>query len=168
MLKIIAAVARNGIIGKDGTLPWNLPDDLKWFKLVTNYNPVIMGRKTFDSLPSRFRPLPGRKNIVLTHRDIELKNDYKGVTFIKSLSSIIPRSESENFFVIGGSELYRMSLPLAGMMYITNVHADFEGDTSFPSWNKSDWELEFTEFHQRNENHKYPFTWEVWSRKSKL
>lgn len=136
-LIIIAAVASNGVIGSNNKLPFDLPTDRKRFKELTGNDPVVMGSKTFFSLPDRFRPLPNRENIVLT-RDKGKFSQVRGIT-ISDFETVLKRSKTENVWVIGGSEIYALALPHAQIMYMTNVHADLEGDTIFPSWNADDW-----------------------------
>jgi dihydrofolate reductase len=127
-LALIAAVARNGVIGKDGTLPWRLPEDLKHFKRTTKGHAVIMGRKTYESIG---RPLPGRRNIVVSRRHATLP----GCEVAPSLPLAIElaRSSDELPFVIGGERLYEEALPLATEIHLTTIDRDIEGDAYFPS-----------------------------------
>jgi dihydrofolate reductase len=138
-LGLIYARARNGVIGKDGGLPWHLPEDLAHFKRLTLGCPVIMGRKTWDSLPARFRPLPGRLNIVVT-RQAGWKAD--GAAPAASLPKAIELAgEAPLAWVIGGAELFAQALPLADVAEVTEIDADFEGDVFAPqpgaSWKES-------------------------------
>lgn len=129
-LGLIYARARNGVIGKDGGLPWHLPEDLAHFKRVTLGCPVIMGRKTWDSLPGRFRPLPGRLNIVVT-RQVGWKAD--GASAASSLAQAIGLAAGQPLgWVIGGAELLSQALPLAEVAEITEVDADVDGDVFAP------------------------------------
>ncbi|MGL6110114.1 MAG: dihydrofolate reductase, partial [Rubrivivax sp.] len=126
------AVARNGVIGKGNQLLWRLPEDMQFFKAATLGHPVIMGRKTWDSLPSRFRPLPGRRNIVVTRNP---QFDAPGAELAASLPAGIARlADVPTAFVIGGAGLYRQALPLAQQLWLTEIDRDFEGDASFPEW----------------------------------
>lgn len=127
MLSIIAAIAKNGVIGNQGKLPWHLPEDLKHFKETTLGHPIVMGRKTFESIG---KPLPGRENIVLT-RDQTFQG--KGVTVIHSLADAIENHPDEEIFVIGGAEIYQLALPLADKLYLTLIDQEFPGDTYFPA-----------------------------------
>lgn len=137
MLSLIAAVARNGVIGKDNQLLWHLPGDMRHFRETTRGKPVIMGRRTWESLPESFRPLPGRLNIVVS-RDPAYSAE--GAVLAGSLGSAIGQAgNSAEIFVIGGAELYREALPLADRLYLTEIAADFEGDTYFPEVTKTDW-----------------------------
>jgi dihydrofolate reductase len=144
-LSLIAAVAENNCIGVDGKLPWHIPEDLKFFQKNTLGKPVLMGRKTWESIPERFRPLKERTNIVLTRQ-----SDYplpEGVFRIDSLESLTERSATEEVMVIGGAELYRQALPLANKLYITHVHRTVEGDAFFPTIDPSVWQEETREDH---------------------
>lgn len=138
MLSLIAAVARNGVIGKDNQLLWHLPGDMRHFRETTRGKPVIMGRKTWESLPEKFRPLPGRLNIVVS-RDPGYQAP--GATLAGSLQDAIEIARNaEEAFVIGGAELYRQALPFADRLYLTEIAADFAGDTWFPEVPPEDWQ----------------------------
>jgi dihydrofolate reductase len=136
LLTLVAAVARDGVIGLDNRLPWHLPADLKHFKALTQGHTVIMGRKTWESLPTAFRPLPGRRNIVLT-RDQGYRAE--GATIAGSLSAAIAAAEGDEAFVIGGAELYAAAMPLADRLQLTEIDAAFEGDTWFPAIDPGQW-----------------------------
>lgn len=155
---IIAAVSENGVIGKNGDIPWHLPEDLKHFKEKTMGNPVIMGRKTFQSLPEDYRPLPGRKNIVLTRSDFEPEN-----TDVETAESLekgfeIASNHGERVFVIGGASVYREALETADKMFLTEVKREVDGDTFFPDRKQDEWreverdereELDFVEYRRK-------------------
>ena len=135
-ISLIAALgARTRAIGKDGKLLWHIPEDLRRFKALTEGHPVVMGRKTWESLPGKFRPLPARTNIVVTRQA-----DYMapGATVVDSLESALAAAASapgaDEIFVIGGGELYAAALPLASRLYLTLVDSDAEGDTLFPTY----------------------------------
>lgn len=137
MLSLIAAVARNGVIGKDNQLLWHLPGDMRHFRETTRGKPVIMGRKTWESLPEKFRPLPGRLNVVVS-RDPAYAAP--GATLAGSLDEAIDVAQNaEEAFVIGGAQLYRQALPFADRLYLTEIAADFAGDTWFPEVLPEDW-----------------------------
>ena len=136
-LTLIAAVAQNGVIGKDNALPWHLPEDLKHFKQLTTGHAVLMGRKTWESLPPRFRPLPGRLNIVVT-RNVDYQAE--GAVVVHSLQEAIAKVDAgRTAFIIGGAELYVHALPRAGRMELTEVHTDVAGDACFPAYDKQVW-----------------------------
>jgi dihydrofolate reductase len=143
-LGLIYARARNGVIGREGVLPWHLPEDLAHFKRLTLGCPVIMGRKTWESLPPRFRPLPGRQNIVVT-RQGEWKAE--GATAASSLAQALEMAGQRPLvWVIGGGELFAQSLPLADVAEVTEIDADFEGDVFAPQLG-SEWQESSRETH---------------------
>lgn len=151
-LNLIAAVARNGAIGKDNALLWRQPEDLKFFKRTTLGCPVIMGRKTFESIG---RPLPGRRNIVVT-RNAAWQHD--GVEVASSLDAAITLAQDEaQVFVIGGGELYTQALPQADQLILTEVDADFDGDTFFPKWDRQAFDEISRETHQSDAGWAYHF-----------
>ena len=154
VLTLIAAVARNGVIGKDNCLPWHLPADLKHFKELTTGHTVIMGRKTWESLPAKFRPLPGRRNIVVTRN-----GDFhaEGATVSTSRADAIAAANSDEAFVIGGAELYAAALPLADRLQLTEIDAAYEGDTWFPAIDKSVWRESAREAHRDEAGLGYAF-----------
>ncbi len=134
LLCIIAAVSANGVIGADGRLPWHLPDDLKFFKTETLGCPVIMGRRTWESIG---RPLPGRRNIVVTRNP---GFSAAGAAIAASLGEAIAQCAGEaKVFVIGGGELYRAALPLAERIVLTEIQREFPGDARFPEFDRSQW-----------------------------
>lgn len=137
---LIWAQARGGVIGKDGAMPWHLPEDLAHFKRTTLNHPVVMGRKTWDSLPPRFRPLPGRRNIVIT-RQPDWRHD--GAERAGSLAQALQLcAPSERIWIIGGAQIFEQALPLADEAVITAIDADFAGDVFAPvldaSWQQTD------------------------------
>ena len=129
-LHLIYARARNGVIGRENTLPWHLPEDLAHFKRLTLGCPVIMGRKTWDSLPPKFRPLPGRSNIVITRQ-----TDWhsRGAIPAHGLEAALSLcAQAEHVWVIGGAQIYAQALPLASTVEVTEIDADFDGDAYAP------------------------------------
>lgn len=140
-ISLIAAVARNGAIGKNNGLLWHEPQDQRHFRAVTLGHPVLMGRKTWDSLPARFRPLPGRQNVVLTRQaDLQLA----GAQVASSLGAALQLlAGAPQVFVIGGAQLYAQALPHANEMVLTEIDADLEGDVYFPAWQMADWTAEW-------------------------
>ena len=127
---LIFARARNGVIGKDGGLPWHLPEDLAHFKRVTMGCPVIMGRKTWDSLPARFRPLPGRTNIVVTRQGHWHAAGAMRAASLEDALALCPAGTRP--WVIGGAQLYALALPLSDLAEVTEIDADFDGDAQAP------------------------------------
>ncbi|MGI9402172.1 MAG: dihydrofolate reductase [Rhizobiaceae bacterium] len=145
-LAIIAAIGRNGVIGVDGELPWRLSSDLKRFKQITMGKPIIMGRKTFDSIG---KPLPGRCNIVITRNDGFLVPGIEVAANIESGISIARRYAAEEnleeVHVIGGGEIYSRTIEFADRLYITHVHSSPEGDTKFPPIDEKNWKMTSSE-----------------------
>ena len=138
ILALIAACARGGVIGIDNRLPWHLPEDMKFFRETTRGKPVIMGRKTWESLPDAFRPLPGRINIVISRNP---GFQAAGGTVVDSLENALTAAgNAEIAFVIGGAELYRQALPLADRLYLTEIDRDFAGDAFFPDFDRKHWQ----------------------------
>ena len=157
-ISLIVAVSRNGAIGLNNQLPWYLPEDLKYFKSVTMGKPLIMGRKTFDSIG---RPLPGRANIVLT-RDPQWTSD--GVEVVQSVEQALVAGEIacetadvDEIMVIGGEQIYRMTIDLADRIYLTQVDADVEGDAFFPDIDLNNWSQTSVKLPEIIDNHPYQF-----------
>ncbi len=140
MLSYVVAVSKNKVIGNDEGLPWHLTNDMKFFRQITltGSKTMIMGRKTFESLP---KVLPGRKHIVLTQNK-DYKVDDENVQIIHSKDDLMPYVNSdEEYFIIGGAEVFEVMFPYTKRMYITEIHEDFEGDTFFPDYNQSEWKV---------------------------
>lgn len=155
---LIVAMSRNRVIGKDNDLAWHLPVDMRFFKEATRGFPVITGRKNFESIPHKFRPLPGRKNIVVTRQ-----TDYdagEGVAAVSRLSDAldIARAEGkEKAFIIGGGEIYRLALEEGKVdrMFITEIDAEVQGDTYFPSFDHDGWDSQIIMEHPADESHAF-------------
>ncbi|MGE0237378.1 MAG: dihydrofolate reductase [Parvibaculaceae bacterium] len=146
-IAFVVAVARNGVIGRQGGLPWRISSDLKRFKAITMGKPVIMGRKTWESLPRR--PLPGRGNIVIT-RDRQYRAE--GAAVVASVDEAVAQAQaaaSEEICVIGGSDIFRQMLPMADRLYLTEVDLAPEGDVFFPPLDRKDWRETAREIHAR-------------------
>jgi dihydrofolate reductase len=139
-IALVAAVAQNGVIGARGKLPWRISDDLKWFKRVTLGKPIVMGRKTFDSIG---KALPGRDNIVITRRPETLPHNVVGAdSLARALNIAKEHAEArsaDEVCVIGGAEVFREALPLASRIYLTQVLREVPGDVFFPDWNPAEW-----------------------------
>jgi dihydrofolate reductase len=149
---LILARARNGVIGASGGLPWRLPEDLAFFKRTTMGHPIVMGRKTWESIG---RPLPGRRSIVVT-RDRTFSAI--GAEAVHSLDEAVALcSDSDEIFVIGGAQLYAEALPRADRLLLTEIHADFEGDTFMPAAAAEDWAVAGREHHPASETRAYAF-----------
>jgi dihydrofolate reductase len=153
MISMIVAVGENNAIGKDNDLLWHLPDDFKHFKSVTMGKPILMGRKTYQSIG---RPLPGRENIVVT-RDKDFFVD--GVTIVCSIEEALEASHQyDEVMVIGGASFYEQMLPLADKLYVTRVHESFEADTFFPTIDAEEWRLLEQTDHPMDEKHAHSFS----------
>ena len=139
IISLVVAASRNGVIGRDGGLPWHISSDLKLFKQITLGKPVIMGRKTWDSLPRK--PLPGRRNIIISRNvdfPVESAETARSVDEALTLAKV---DNAPEVAVIGGGEIYRLFWPLADQIYLTEVDLAVEGDTLFPTLNPAEWEL---------------------------
>ena len=159
MLSLIVAIAENGVIGREGDLPWHLSADLRRFKQITMGHHIVMGRKTYESIG---RPLPGRTSVVVTR-----SADYQaeGVLVARSLDEALTLAAGdEETFIIGGAEIYRQALPLARRIYVTRVHAEIEGDVFFPEFDPSAWKLLEAERHEPDEKNAYPYSFQVFGR----
>jgi dihydrofolate reductase len=160
-ISLVVAAATNNAIGKDGQMPWHLPNDMKHFKNVTWGMPVVMGRKTFDSLG---KVLPGRKNIVIT-RQSDWKVD--GTVVVKSIDDalfVAKQTDAKEVMVIGGGEIYKTLFDKAKRIYLTRVEAEPEADTFFPSLNPEHWHLVSQRNHEADEKNAYNYSFQVWER----
>ena len=164
-LSLVVAIAEDGAIGRAGTLPWHLPADLKFFRRTTIDKPVIMGRKTWESLLGK--PLKGRYNIVLSRSLPEVP---PGVKLCEDLDAAIAAAETEGFreaSVIGGASLFREAAPRAAVLFITRVHTTVpDADTYFPEIDMNDWQLAWEEAHEPDEQHAVAYTFQRWERKA--
>src|SRR6476646_5864533 len=158
IISIIVATDEENGIGKDNQLMWHLPKDLKFFKTTTSGHPVIMGRKTFDSVG---RPLPNRRNIVITHqKDLKIE----GVEVFNALENAIKACANDEIFIVGGGEIYKQALPFTNKIYLTKVHHTFNADAFFPEFNPAEWKLIFKQDHEKDEKHAYRFSFLTFSR----
>lgn len=146
MIKIIAAIADNNVIGKNGELPWYIPEDLKRFRKLTEGHIVVMGRKTYESILDRLgKPLPNRTSVVITRQlDYSLA---AGVVRLASLEEVLRMFTGQDIFVIGGAQVYKDALPLVDELYITHVHQSPEGDAFFPEADWNNWKVVHSEQH---------------------
>jgi dihydrofolate reductase len=159
MLSLIVAMAKNRVIGHENKMPWHLPAELAYFKRITTGHPIIMGRKTFESIG---RPLPGRRNIVVSRNT---NFHAQGVEVSTSLESALALCAKDNPFVIGGASLYAEALTLAQQLYITEINADLVGDTFFPPISDSLWKEESREARSRDEKNIYDLQFVVLQRR---
>lgn len=153
-ISIIVAAAQNGVIGRDNQLIWRLPDDLKQFKRLTMNHPMVMGRKTFDSIG---KPLPGRTSIVVSRNSGLQIEDCTVVASLSEAFEIAQTSETEEVFVIGGAEIYRLALPFTQKIYLTEVHTEVEGDASFAIPDRENWQETSRIAHPADEKHAFAF-----------
>ncbi len=164
-LALIVAAAENGVIGRDNKLPWHLPEDLKYFKRVTMGKPIVMGRKTYESIG---RPLPGRTNLVIT-RNPDWQAE--GVRTLPTVEAALSLAEdialidgAEELMVIGGAEIYAAALPLADRIYLTRVHAEVDGDAWLPAIDWQQWRELGRERHSAGEGNPYDYSFLVYER----
>lgn len=164
ILSQVVAAAENNAIGKNNELLWRLPNDSKFFKNTTWGMPVIMGRKTYESLG---KPLAGRTNIIITRQKDWQPEGAFVVHDIKDAMATAAKTDAKEAFIIGGGEIYRQTLPITQRVYLTRVHTTIEGDAFFPDINKADWELLSQLDFTADEKHAYDYSFQVWQRKEK-
>lgn len=157
-ISIIVAVAKNNVIGKDNQLIWHLPADMKFFKGKTSGHTIITGRKNYESIPEKFRPLPNRVNIVITRQQ-----DYNapGSFVVNSLEQAIEKAKQNNdneIFIIGGAQIYAQSIGLVDKMYVTKIDHEFDGDAFFPDIDYAKWKVSSEVKHTADEKNIYDFT----------
>jgi dihydrofolate reductase len=158
----VVAASENNVIGRNNQLPWSLPNDLKFFKNTTWAMPVIMGRKTFESTG---KPLHGRTNIVITHRE-----DWKAdrVIVVHNMEEALiaaADTDAKEAFIIGGGEIFKANISTVDKIYITRVHAIIEGDAYFPEIDQTEWKLVSNLDFPADDRHKYPYSFQLWQRK---
>lgn len=159
MISIIVAVAENNVIGDKNALLWHISEDLKHFKALTTGHPIVMGRKTYESLG---RPLPNRENVVVTRQEVEIP----GCRVVHSLDEAFALFPvGEEVFVIGGAQIYAEALASADRLYLTRVMHAYEGDTHFPEWDERAWRLVGSEAFPNGEKYPYPFAFERYERR---
>ncbi len=153
MISLIVAASTNNVIGADGALPWRLSDDLRRFKEITMGRPIVMGRKTWESIG---RPLPGRQNIVISRQPDFVADGCDVVA--SAIEAISAADDADEIMVIGGSQVYQLFLPDAGRLYLTRVHAEINGDTFFPVISDKDWRLVDEQHHAADERNEHAFS----------
>lgn len=163
---MIAAMDKNKVIGQNGRLPWRLPADMQRFVSLTMGKPVIMGRKTYESIPARFRPLTGRTNIIITRN---LAYEAPGCLVVESPEAALAAAgDAAEVMIIGGSSIYRAFLLQADRLYLTLIDAEFEGDAIFPTTEQICWCITHQENHQPDEKNHYPYQFLTLDRKSSI
>jgi dihydrofolate reductase len=163
-ISIIAAIAENGVIGRQGQLPWRLSDDLRRFKQLTMGHTIVMGRRTWESIA---RALPGRQTVVVSRRP-DFRTNVEGVESASGLGqalAIAKAAGDEEVFIIGGAELYRESLGRANRLHLTRVRANVEGDTFFPDIDWKNWQLVESEDHDADEKNEHAYRFETYDRR---
>ena len=164
IISMIAALTKNRVIGKNNDLPWKLPDDMKFFMETTKGHHVILGRKNYDSIPPRFKPLPNRTNIVVTRQ----KNFHApGCIVVDSVEKgleIAKENNEREAFIIGGAEIYKLGLPHADRLYLTEINADIDGDTYFPNIDETKWRESSRIHHSKDDRHAYSFDFVIYDK----
>jgi dihydrofolate reductase len=156
-ISLIAALAQNHVIGKDNDLPWHLPDDMKFFMQTTKGHHCIMGRKNYDSIPEKFRPLPNRTNIVVTRQKGFHAAGCIVVNSIEDALEIARKNGEQETFIIGGADIYKLGFALADRLYLTEIQTTLQGDTYFPEFTKDEWRETSRKHHAADERHAYGF-----------
>lgn len=158
IISLIAAISENYVIGNDGDLPWHLPNDMKYFSKTTRGHHVLTGRKNFESIPPKYRPLPNRENIVITSNKSYVAEGCHVFNSIQEGIDFAKSSGERELFIIGGGKIYEQTIELADKLYITHVHTKLNGDTFFPSYDLTNWKAEKVMEHQADDTHNYAFT----------
>ncbi|MAR40402.1 MAG: diacylglycerol kinase [Flavobacteriales bacterium] len=161
-VSLIVAVSANGVIGKDNDLTWHLPRDMKFFKDTTKGHHVIMGRKNFESIPHKFKPLPNRTNVIITRQSDYIAEDCIVVNSVEESIEVAKKNGDEEPFIIGGGQIYKIALEnnLIERIYLTRIHHNFEGDTFFPNL-AEDWKVITREDCKADEKNKYDYSFLV-------
>ena len=161
MITIIAAIGKNNELGKDNQLLWHLPEDLKYFKKMTLEHPIIMGRKTYESIG---KPLPNRTNIVVSRKEDWFK---EGILIVPSIKDAIKHAKkiNEQIFIIGGGNIYEQTIDLADCLKITQVDFQTEADAFFPKIDENIWQKTDEIHHPKDEKHTYDFSFQTWERR---
>ena len=159
-VSLIAAVADNGVIGKDNDLVWSLPDDMSFFKASTSGRHVIMGRRNYESIPHKFRPLPGRPNVVISRNEEYDAGDAALATSLEAALDVARKAGETEAFIIGGGQIYSLALEagLIDTMFITHVHGEPDGDALFPKFDREKWTLRVLDDHPSDDSHEFSFT----------
>ncbi len=161
-ISLIAAMAHHRVIGKNNQLPWHLPADLKHFKAITTGKPIIMGRKTYESMD---KPLPGRINVVITR---QAGWTAEGTVVAKDLDDALKKAAETNckeIFIIGGGEIFKLAMAIADKIYLTRVHTTIDGDAFFPAVDENKWQLTSNQDFAADDKHKFAYSFQTWNKK---
>ena len=161
-LSAITAISQNNIIGKNNSLPWHLPADMRFFKKTTMGHPIIMGRKTYESFK---KALPGRTNIVVTRQTNYSLTDATVVHSLEEAINEAQKIESEEAFILGGAQIFEQSLPLIERLYLTRIYEAFDGDIEFPEFDVTQWEMTGIEPHEPDDKNKFYYAFQLWNKK---
>jgi dihydrofolate reductase len=164
IVSAIAALSANKVIGKNNDLPWRLPDDMKFFMETTKGHHVIMGRKNYDSLHEKYKPLPHRTNIVITRQKDLIAPGCIVLNAVEPALEIARTKHEDECFIIGGAEIYQLAMPYTTRLYLTEIDARIEGDTYFPEYDKSVWKEVNRRHHRADDRHPYAFDIVVYDR----
>jgi dihydrofolate reductase len=165
VISLIAALSKNRVIGKNNDLPWHLPDDMKYFMNTTKAHHVIMGRKNYESIPEKFRPLPNRTNIVVTRQKEYHAPQCILVNKLEDGIALAKTAGEKELFIIGGAEIYTLGLKYATRLYLTEIDATIDGDTYFPEVNPTEWKEISRVPHGKDERHAHRFDFVVYEKK---
>lgn len=164
IVSAIAALSRNRVIGKNNDLPWKLPDDMKFFMETTRGHHVVMGRRNYDSLHEKYKPLPQRTNIVITRQQNFKAPGCEVMHAVEPALDLARKNGESECFIIGGAEIYQLAMPYTTRLYMTEIEAVIEGDTFFPEFNPSDWKEISRQHHPADQRHAYAFDIVVYDR----
>lgn len=162
IISLLVAASENNVIGVNNDLPWKLPDDMKFFKNMTWAMPIVMGRKTFESMGGK--ALPGRTNIIITRQKDFKRDKVTVVTSWNDAVFVAQETDAKELFVIGGGEIFKETIDKADRIYITRVHTKLDGDVFFPEIDRSKWHLKSEREHAADEKHQYSFTFQTWEK----
>jgi dihydrofolate reductase len=166
IISLIAALTQNNVIGKNNDLPWHLPDDMKYFMQTTKGHYVIMGRRNYDSIPEKFRPLPNRTNVVVTRqKSFEAPNCHV-VNSLEEGLTLAREAGQQEVFIIGGAEIYAQGLTFANRLYLTEIDGVVDGDTYFPSFDQQAWQEISRVHHPADARHAYAFDFVIYEKKN--
>jgi dihydrofolate reductase len=164
LISIIAALTNNRVIGRNNDLPWKLPDDMKYFMQTTKLHHVILGRKNYESIPEKFRPLPNRTNVVVTRQKNFNALDCYVVHSLEEGIEFARKAGEKEVFIIGGGEIYTQGLPLTQRMYLTEIQTALPGDAFFPLFDRKEWKELSRKKHPADERHAYAFDFVIYER----